>query len=144
MDIKDLRRKELSNLYAIFKQSNKHFKKAGISFLTDKKQLMLTYYIKFTADLEEKVSDICSKLGINPGNTKDSIVEEMTENLKESMKLKIDQEVKEIGYLMSVNRLMNYQISNLENIAFFRSDEEDFEELLSLTQEFKNIQQSIF
>ncbi|GLR16762.1 hypothetical protein [Portibacter lacus] len=144
MDINALRKKELSNLYAIFKQSNNYFNKAAISFLTDKNQLMLTYFIKFSGELQENITLLLNDLSINPGNTKDAIVQEITENLNEIIRMNIQSEVMEIGYLMSVNRLMGYQIANLENLSFFRNGDEKLEALIEATEEFKNIQQSIF
>jgi len=144
MNLSDLRAKELSNLYAMFKQTNEYFNGSAISFLTDKNQLMLTYYIKHTCGLEEEVSATLQDLSINPGNTKDSIAEEMTENLKDIIKMDIKSDVREKGYLLSINRLMSYQIANLENLSFLRDDDVRFENLLSSTEEFKNIQKSIF
>lgn len=144
MELEDLKNKELSNLYAIFKQCNNYFDGSEISFLTEKRQLMLMYYIKYTCGLEEDVSAVLQELGVNPGNTTDSIVEEMTENLKDIIKMDIESDAKQTGYMMSVNRLMSYQIANLENMEFFISDDGVVEKLLSSLEEFRNIQKSIF
>lgn len=81
------------------------FRDSGLNFISNKKQLMLTYYIKYTMEIEDAVSAINSKLGINPRNTKDSIVEVITDNLVETKNLDIPNDVKELGYLMSINRL---------------------------------------
>ncbi|WP_235297919.1 hypothetical protein [Portibacter marinus] len=144
MNIDDLKAKELSNLYAMFKQTNDYFDGSEISFLTEKKQLMLTYYIKHTCGLEEQITETLRDMGINPGNTKDSIAEEMTENLKEIIKEEIEDGVKEVGYLLSLNRLMSYQISNLENLQFFQENEASVVDILSSLDEFRNVQKSIF
>lgn len=144
MKIEDIREKELKNLYALFKQCNEYFDGSEISFLTDKKQLMLTYYIKFTCTLEEEVSNVLNEMEINPGNTKDSIAEEIVQNLSETISMEIEDGPKEIGYLLSVNRLMSYQIANLQNLQFFNNENQKLITLIESVEEFMNIQKSLF
>jgi len=56
---------------------------------------------------------------VNPGNTSDSIVHEITENLQSIVTEKgLSKKVRELGYMMSLNRLIAYHAANMENIRY--------------------------
>lgn len=66
---------------------------------------------------KEQVSKTLRNLDINPGNTTDSIVQEITENLQEIATQKgYGKEVRRWGYTMSLNRLISYHEANIENL----------------------------
>jgi len=115
MDHKMLLSKELSNIYAIYKQVNKFLDGSDIHFLSEQHQLLLMDYLKTLCKSEEDISNMLVKLQFNPTNTVDSIIEEITENLREITNQDISEQVKSSGYRMSMNRLLAYQIANLEN-----------------------------
>jgi hypothetical protein len=109
--------KELSNLYAIAKQVNHHFDESDIRFLSEKSQKILEKYIQFSSANEEQASGALRDLHVNPGNTTDSIVHEITENLHEIATHRgYSKEVRELGYVMSLNRLIGYHAANIENV----------------------------
>jgi len=111
--------KELCNLYAIAKQVNQYFNDSDISFLSERMQLLLVDYIKFSCANEEKVSHSLRNLNINPGNTTDSIVQEITENLRAiTVQKGVDNDVKEMGFTFSLNRLITYHAANIDNLDF--------------------------
>ncbi|TDQ29080.1 hypothetical protein CLV82_2530 [Zeaxanthinibacter enoshimensis] len=119
MKKEDLLGKELSNLYAIAKQVNNYFNDSDISFLSEKFQQTLMDYVRFSCTNEEQASAMLRKIEVNPGNTVDSIVNEITENLTEISREDYESdEVKELSYLMSLNRLMEYHCSNLDNLQY--------------------------
>jgi len=119
----DLLGKELSNLYAIAKQVNHYFDESDISFLSEKVQKILVNYVKFSCTNEEQISKTLRELNVNPGNTIDSIVNEITENLRDITTQKgYSKEIKELGFMMSLNRLIGYHESNLENIHYLMDE----------------------
>ncbi|WP_149274917.1 hypothetical protein [Pareuzebyella sediminis] len=121
MTKKELLGKELSNLYAIAKQVNTYFNGSDISFLSKKSQDVLANYVKFSCQNEEETSDKLSAIKVNPGNTTDSIVQEITQNLHEIATTDShSKEIKEMGYLMSLNRLIGYHVANIENMGYMQ------------------------
>lgn len=115
----ELLSKELSNLYAIAKQVNTFFNESDISFLSERSQAILESYVKFSCSNENQTSATLRELNVNPGNTTDSIVNEITENLREITTQKgYGKKIRELGFLMSLNRLIGYHESNLENIQY--------------------------
>lgn len=119
MNKEELLGKELCNLYAISKQVNTYFDDSDISFLSEPKQQILVNYISFSCATEKQVTNSLRNLGINPGNTTDSVVQEMTENLDEITKKKGDsRQVKEMGFMMSLNRLISYHAANIDNLDY--------------------------
>lgn len=119
MNKEELFSKELSNLYAIAKQVNHYFDGSDISFLSEKDYLILVEYVKFSCANEEQVSSSLRNLDINPGNTTDSIVKEMTDNLHEiATQTGLNKEVRALGYMMSVNRLVCYHAANIHNLDY--------------------------
>jgi len=111
--------KELSNLYAIAKQVNSYFNDSDISFLSEGAQRSLVNYVKFSSKNEEQVARALRNLEINPGNTTDSIVQEMTENLRVITNQKgLDTEVRELGFTLSLSRLISYHLANINNLDY--------------------------
>ncbi|HET8737559.1 MAG TPA: hypothetical protein VFM69_13270 [Pricia sp.] len=115
--------KELSNLYAIAKQVNHYFDDSDISFLSEGAQQLLINYVEFSVANEEQTSENLRTLGVNPGNTSDSIVTGITENLREIVMEKgLSKKVRELSYMSSLNRLIGYHSANIENIAYLLED----------------------
>lgn len=117
MKKEELLGKELSNLYAIAKQVKTYFDDSDISFLSEKAQQILVSYVGFSCRNEEQTSRILKSLEVNPGNTTDSIVQEITENLHDIASQKgYSKEVRALGYMMSLNRLISYHAVNIDNL----------------------------
>jgi hypothetical protein len=119
MDKEALLGKELSNLYAIYKQVNHFFDGSDISFLSERRQQTVMEYVKKSCKNEEVVAEALRNLHFNPGNTTDSVVNEITENLNEiTLQKKENKHLNGLGYMMSFNRLVSYHEANVQNIAF--------------------------
>ena len=122
MDKQELLGKELSNLYAINKQVSHYFKNSDLSFLDEHRQQTVNKYINANLKNEELVTKMLRLLEVNPGNTVDSIVNEITENLHEiSLKKTDNKALNGLGYMMSFNRLLSYHKANVFNIDFCNS-----------------------
>ncbi len=123
MTKEDLLGKELSNLYAIAKQVNHYFNDSDISFLSERAQQLLMRYVKFSCSNEEQTSANLRNLHVNPGNTSDSIVKEITENLRDiAIEKEMSKKVKELCYMMSLNRLVSYHAANIDNVRYLLED----------------------
>lgn len=119
MDTKELLGKELSNLYAITKQVNHFFDGNDISFLTESRQQTVMKYVKLSCKNEQDVAEVLRTININPGNTTDSIINEITENLHDiTIQKDSTDELKSMGYIMSFNRLISYHEANIKNIEY--------------------------
>lgn len=119
MSKEELVSKELSNLYAISKQVKQYFLEADITFLSEKWQKILINYKNLNSKNEVRMKEALRKWEINPGNTKDSIVQEIVENLQEINAVSgYRKEIKQTGYLMSLNRLINYHVTNIDNLYY--------------------------
>lgn len=123
MDKQELLGKELSNLYAINKQVSHYFKNSDLSFLDEHRQQTVNKYINANLKNEELVIKMLRSLEVNPGNTVDSIVNEITENLHEiSLKKTDNKALNGLGYMMSFNRLLSYHKANVVNIDFILNE----------------------
>lgn len=123
MDKEELLGKELSNLYAISKQINNFFNDSDISFLSERRKDMLANYLKLSCKNETEISETLRLMNVNPGNTKDSIVDEITENLHEiTIKKGFKKGSKQDAFMMSLHRLISYHVANIENIGFLLND----------------------
>ena len=119
MDKEELLGKELSNLYAISKQVNHYFNDSDISFLSERRKVILEDYLKLSCKNEVEIAETLRHINVNPGNTTDSIVNEITENLQEIISNNgFKKDSKQLSYMMSLNRLISYHVSNIENIRF--------------------------
>ncbi|RRQ49243.1 hypothetical protein DZC72_01040 [Maribacter algicola] len=125
MDNEELLGKELSNLYAISKQVNTFFNGSNISFLNERRKTMLEDYLKLSCKYENEIAETLRNIKVNPGNTTDSIVDEITENLQEVISQKgYKKDSKQLSYMMSLNRLISYHVANIENIGFLLNEVE--------------------
>ncbi|MFV1447882.1 hypothetical protein VBZ51_01980 [Maribacter sp. HS] len=123
MDKQELLGKEFSNLYAINKQVSHYFKNSDLSFLDEHRQQTVNNYINANLKNEELVTKMLRLLEVNPGNTVDSIVNEITENLHEiSLKKTDNKALNGLGYMMSFNRLLSYHKANVVNIDFILNE----------------------
>lgn len=119
MNKEELMGKELCNLYAIAKQVNLYFDDNKADFLSEKGDAVFHRYREFSIHNEEQVRMALRNLKINPGNTVDSIVMEMIENLEDIKSGKAySNEVKIMGYIMSLNRLVSYHAANIQNLEY--------------------------
>ncbi len=115
--------KELSNLYAIAKQVNAYFDESELDFLSGKWKMILNDYVNFSHRNQKQLIQTLRTLNINPGNTKDSIVQEITENLHAiATDNGYSKTVREMGYVMSLNRLLNYHVANIDNLDYLCRD----------------------
>lgn len=125
MDKEELLGMELSNLYAISKQVNKFFNGSKIGFLNERRKTMLEEYLKLSCKYEIDIAEALRHINVNPGNTTDSIVQEITENLQEILSESgIKKDSKQLSYMMSLNRLISYHVANIENIGFLLNEVE--------------------
>lgn len=118
MDRDEILGKELSNLYAIAKQVNTYFETNRAGFLEQRMRKVLNNYKEFSGGSEKKTAAMLRELKVNPGNTSDSIVKDITENLNDIEKSAHDNAVKELGYTLSLNRLISYHKANYENMEW--------------------------
>lgn len=107
---------ELKNLYALEKQiwdtasdlmeeiENKHLKKRF------EKQA------KYSEKNFQAVHHILQGKGINPGNTSDSVAEEMVLNLTQIQNEELNKSVKSAGMVSSLQRLAHYQLACITNV----------------------------
>ncbi|GEM_PF-6385330 len=113
--LSDLFNSEFKNLYALEKECVEIFEAVQQEI---KDQDLLQIAVELANDSEKQFNLLQEALRnkeINPGNTTDSVAQEMIENLKEISSLKIPQEVKDEGILGSFNRLNYYRIACYEN-----------------------------
>lgn len=122
-DTATILQKELSNLYALSKQINNYLDGSKIDFLIDRHQLNIGTYLKANCEFEITISEMLKVNSINPGNTIDSIIAEIVKNLEGIASNDMNSTAKQLGYLFSLNRLLSYQIANLENISFLKGHE---------------------
>jgi len=119
MNKEELMGKELCNLYAIAKQVNLYFDENKADFLSEKGNAVFQQYRAFSQHNEEQVMQALRNLKINPGNTVDSIVMEMIENLEDIASGNMyDKDVRSMGYIMSLNRLVSYHAANIQNLEY--------------------------
>lgn len=125
MNKEELLGKELSNLYAISKQVNNYFNDSDISFLSERRKVILEDYLKLSCKNEVEIAETLRHINVNPGNTTDSIVNEITENLHEIITQNgYKKDSKQLSYMMSLNRLISYHVANIENIGFLLNEVE--------------------
>lgn len=127
----DLFNSEFKNLYALEKECAEIFEAVQSDIEdADIKQIAMelakdasTQFVLLQEALRTKE--------INPGNTTDSVAQEMIENLKEIASLKIPQEVKDEGILGSFNRLNYYRMACYEN-AYELAKKLEYDDLIGL------------
>ncbi|WP_178991086.1 DUF892 family protein [Winogradskyella schleiferi] len=115
-NLNDLFEKELKNLYALEKQMQDTFetlespKPKGLKACVEKLKK------RNTSDLNT-VQEIANNLSINPGNTVDSVAQEMLDNISEISSMEeIPNKVKNAGLVASLYRLVSYKTVNYYNV----------------------------
>ena len=78
----ELLAKELFNLYAIGKRVIRYFNEIKTSFLSKRVEKIIMQYVEFCKMNKEQVSTTLRNLDINPGNTTNSMVQVITQNLQ--------------------------------------------------------------
>ena len=113
--LSDLFNSEFKNLYALEKECLEIFETIQ-SEIEDQDLMQIARELaKDSGKQFELLQEALRKLEINPGNTTDSVAQEMIENLKEISSMKIPQEVKDESILGSFNRLNYYRMACYEN-----------------------------
>src|SRR5690554_3246126 len=114
-NLTDLFNSEFKNLYALEKECAEIFE-AVQEEIEDQDLLQIAVELaKETKKQFELLQEALGEKGVNPGNTTDSVAQEMIENLKEISSQQIPQEVKDEGLLASFNRLNYYRMACYEN-----------------------------
>lgn len=114
-NLTDLFNSEFKNLYALEKECAEIFE-AVQEEIKDQDLLQIAVELaKETKKQFELLQEALGEKGVNPGNTTDSVAQEMIENLKEISSQQIPQEVKDEGLLASFNRLNYYRMACYEN-----------------------------
>lgn len=113
--LSDLFNSEFKNLYALEKECVEIFETIQEE-IEDQDLMQIALELAQDSGKQFKLlQEALRKLEINPGNTTDSVAQEMIENLKEISSMKIPQEVKDEGILGSFNRLNYYRMACYEN-----------------------------
>ena len=114
-NLTDLFNSEFKNLYALEKECVEIFE-AVQEEIKDQDLLQIAVVLsKESKKQYELLKEALQDKEINPGNTTDSVAQEMIENLKEISSQKIPQEVKDEGLLASFNRMTYYRMACYEN-----------------------------
>ena len=114
-NLTDLFNSEFKNLYALEKECVEIFESVQEK-IEDQDLLQIALELaKDSGKQLELLQEALRKVDINPGNTTDSVAQEMIENLKEISSQQIPQEVKDEGILASFNRLNYYRMACYEN-----------------------------
>jgi ferritin-like metal-binding protein YciE len=106
--LKDLFEKELKNLYAFEKQIQDTMMSLEPS---QSKKLMkrVDKFTKYNTSDYSTIQEMALNLAINPGNTTDSVAQEMLKNISEIANMDLDINVKNAGLITSLNRLAAYK-----------------------------------
>lgn len=113
--LKDLFEKEFKNLYAFEKQIQDTMMSVEPS---QSKKLMkqVDKFTKYNKSDYATIQGMAQNLSINPGNTIDSVAQEMLKNISGISNLDLDINVKNAGLMMSLNRLVAYKTINYYNV----------------------------
>lgn len=130
-NLTDLFNSEFKNLYALEKECVEIFDSVQGEIEDQDLQEIVEELAKDSGKQLELLQKALRKLEINPGNTTDSVVQQMIENLKEISSQQIPQEVKDEGILASFNRLNYYRMACYEN-AYELAKKLEYEELIDL------------
>lgn len=114
-NLNDLFVSEFKNLYALEKQFIEVLEHIKGSVQDEYVAEIISDLTEESEDQFDLVHDALYKMKINPGNTTDSVVNEMTENLRQAAAMNIPQEVKDEGIMASLNRLNYYRMACYEN-----------------------------
>ena len=114
-NLNDLFNSEFTNLYTLEKECAEIFESVQVEI---EDQDLMQIAIELAEESKKQfnlLQEALRKKNINPGNTTDSVAQEMIENIKESASQQIPQEVKDEGLLASFNRMSYYRIACYEN-----------------------------
>lgn len=114
-NLTDLFNSEFKNLYALEKECTDIFEEVQKEIKDPDLMQIAKDLSKDSGKQHEQLLKALRKREINPGNTTDSVAQEMIENLKEISSQQIPQEVKDEGILGSFNRLNYYRMACYEN-----------------------------
>ena len=127
----DLFNSEFKNLYAFEKECPEIFEAVQSEIEDADIKLIAVELTKDASTQLERLQEALRSKEINPGNTTDSVAQEMIENLKEISSQKIPQEVKDEGILGSFNRLNYYRMACYEN-AYELAKKLEYDDLIGL------------
>lgn len=114
-NLTDLFNSEFKNLYALEKECAEIFE-AVQQEIKDPDLLQIAVELtKETKKQFDLLQEALKDKNVNPGNTTDSVAQEMIENIKEISLSQIPQEVKDEGLLASFNRMTYYRMACYEN-----------------------------
>ena len=113
--LKDLFNSEFKNLYALEKECAEIFETVQKEIKDPDLLQIAKELAKDSGTQFDLLQEALRKKEINPGNTTDSVAQEMIENLKETSSLQIPQEVKDESILGSFNRMNYYRMACYEN-----------------------------
>lgn len=111
----DLFNSELKNLYALEKECIEVFEAVQVEIEDEDLQQIAVELVKESKKQFDLLQQALRDKDINPGNTTDSVAQEMIENIKEIASQKFPQELKDEGLLASFNRMSYYRIACYEN-----------------------------
>ena len=114
-NLTDLFNSEFKNLYALEKECAEIFESVQEEIEDLDLQQIAVELTKECTKQKTLLQEALLKKNINPGNTTDSVAQEMIENLKDIASQEIPQEVKDEGLLASFNRLNYYRVACYEN-----------------------------
>lgn len=132
-NLNDLFVSEFKNLYALEKQFIEVLHQIKDKVVDEDLAQIISDLTHETEEQFDLVHDALKSKEINPGSTTDSVVQQMTENLRQASLMNIPQEVKDEGILASLNRLNYYRMACYEN-AYELSAKlgyDDLEEILN-------------
>ena len=111
----DLFNSEFKNLYALEKECVETFEAVQVEIEDQDLQQIAVELAKESKKQFDLLKEALRDKDINPGNTTDSVAQEMIENIKDIASQKIPQEIKDEGLLASFNRMSYYRIACYEN-----------------------------
>ncbi len=111
----DLFNSEFKNLYALEKECADIFETVKAEIKDPDLMQIAVEIATETAKQSELLLEAMRGRSINPGNTTDSVAQEMIENIKEISTQQIPQEIKDEGLLASFNRMNYYRMACYEN-----------------------------
>ena len=129
--LSDLFISEFKNLYALEKECTEIFEAVQSEIKDADIKLIAVELAKDASTQFELLQEALRSKEINPGNTTDSVAQEMIENLKEFSSQKIPQEVKDEAILGSFNRLNYYRMACYEN-AYELAKKLEYDDLIDL------------
>ena len=114
-NLTDLFNSEFKNLYALEKECAEIFESAQEAIEDIDLQQIAVELTKECTKQKNLLEEALQAKSVDPGNTTDSVAQEMIENLKDIVSQQIPQEVKDEGMLASFNRLNYYRMACYEN-----------------------------